>query len=194
MKCTSDEPIYMWTRGLARSCCDVFPTHFGSLMTPPERGSPFDDTYFYLKEVNDKDVVYVAAADLPIFLNKVFVKLPMTASITIVSGQEDIGGGYELFHGGREFMKTNLWGPSEYQPSLTEFISDPRLKHWFMQNYDIKGCVHQYFGGYCSAIHDVLLLKKVTPIPIGLDFHTKSEKSSAEESISPCDQQKEVGV
>jgi hypothetical protein len=95
----------------------------------------------------------------------------------LVSGSEDIGTPYELFHPTRNYSgySFNFLWPSGQRFTMKEFIRDTRLKHWFVQNYDLVGC--NYFT--CSNVNEIEhidIIKKVTPIPIGMDFHTLSEK------------------
>ena len=65
---------------------------------------------------------------------------------------------------------------------MGSFLLDPRLKKWFVQNYDLVGCNHFT----CSSLTKESIAKnktqeqmvvKVEPIPIGLDLHTLSEKN-----------------
>merc|ERR1719335_1252696 len=56
-----------------------------------------------------------------------------------------------------------------------KLLADPRLKHWFTQNYDLTGC--SLWEGCSSIEEDDQLVQKMTPIPIGLDLHTLDEKS-----------------
>lgn len=55
-----------------------------------------------------------------------------------------------------------LWSGHSMPVSPEEFIGDHRLKHWFAQNCDIEH-------------------PKITPIPIGLDYHTLAEPDANRE-------------
>ena len=80
-----------------------------------------------------------------------------------------------------------------FSPAFSHFMQ--RLATWFVQNYDLVGCNHFT----CSNLsvmpeHDVKkIIEKVVPMPIGLDFHTLSEKiknTKVDQLI--CDQRKEL--
>lgn len=61
---------------------------------------PSDSNYFYQKKIQDLDVVYVVTSDLPEFI-KVFNNLSKSIRIILVTGAEDIGAPYEIFHPNR---------------------------------------------------------------------------------------------
>ena len=65
-----------------------------------EHGNPLDDSYFNRRKIVDGDIVYVATADMPAFID-VFLSLPSTTRIILVTGCEDIGVPFELFHPNR---------------------------------------------------------------------------------------------
>lgn len=69
-----------------------------------EHGSMQDPTYFYKRKINSGDRVYVASADLPEFILNYFSKLAHTVKITLVTGCEDIGVPYEIFHPNRPYL------------------------------------------------------------------------------------------
>jgi hypothetical protein len=50
--------------------------------------------------------------------------------------------------------------PSEAMPEAQAILESPQILHWYAQNYDGTGPEH-----------------KISPIPIGIDFHTLSERS-----------------
>ena len=104
-----------------------------------------------------------------------------------------------------------IW-PKGQLMNMRQFVGDKRLAKWIVQNYDFVGC-----NAYtCSDIknttvrtaataavpaatnHDPIdgqLVKKIIPMPIGLDLHSFSEKRSMDESTSNallCDQRKEL--
>ena len=97
----------------------------------------------------------------------------------LVVGLEDIGIPYEIFHANRSrpgFQKHILWKASGGSPPITmrDFLVDPRLQRLYTQNYDLLGCT----AFYCSdvTLADSNIIKKVIPIPIGLDLHSVSIK------------------
>lgn len=67
--------IPFWSRGFARSCCDIYPNvygkHKGGFF---ESGEVSDSKYFFQKPILSGDIVYVVTSDFPKFLD-VFVKL-----------------------------------------------------------------------------------------------------------------------
>ena len=66
----------------------------------------------------------------------------------------------------------SLW-PTGQAMGMEEFINDPRLVKWFAQNYDLVGC--NLFT--CSNIlTSSSIVSKVVPVPIGIDFHSMTEK------------------
>ena len=206
--CEDDEgtvPLPMSSRGFARQCCGVYPKEFGKykpdlLLRPVslfesldravrpwayprgffEAGVHEDQHYFFKKPLGSRETVYVVTPDLSAFV-EVFLKLPPSARITLVTGSEDIGAPWEIFHPNRtgyfDYNMAKLW-PIGQRVSMRQFIADPRLVKWFAQNYDLRGC--NPFS--CSDVDpkrnkgDALLLAKVEPLPIGLDLHTLSEK------------------
>ena len=173
----------MWSIGYSRMCCDVYPANFiaGSRKTFFERGDPDDEHYFYKKRIKNGDIVYVVTSDLPGFIRDVFLKLSMSTKIVLVTGSEDIGAPYEVFHPNRpnffDYKETALW-PRGRPVSMRDFLADPRLSVWFAQNWDLDGC-NMYT---CSSLSpaDQRLLPKVVPLPIGLDLHSFGEKKTGE--------------
>lgn len=169
-----------WSQGFANLCCDVHPqiiyrkTYFNNSL---EGGDLEARTYFKYKSIHNGDVVYVASADLPYFIKNVFSRLSLDTRIILVSGCEDIGVPFELFH---PFHKdshcrslTRETCPHDFgEFSFKGFILDNRLYKWYTQNLDMSpdGCSK----GKCltneSLVH--IFRKKMHPIPIGLDFHS----------------------
>jgi hypothetical protein len=149
-------------------------------------------------EIGVNIVVYLSISNLPDFL-PLFQSLPQTARIILVSGLEDIGTPWEAWGFGRQdHFAHALWSNSKNTvESLRSFILDKRLVHWYAQNYDLVGCT----SFYCSKINDTDkdVVKKVSAIPIGVDFHTpfKASISSSErdrplEKREICRQQSEL--
>ena len=134
----------MASREFAKSCCTVYPyklgKHQGGFF---EAGVKSDPHYFYNLKIIDGDVVYVATPDLPDFVNVFFVNLPRGSRITLVTGSEDIGAPWEIFHPNRtnyfDYKMSSLW-PKGQIMGMREFILDERLVSWYAQNYDLYGC------------------------------------------------------
>jgi len=172
----------MSSRDFAKACCTVYPytlgKHSGGFF---EAGVKSDPHYFYHTKIMSGDVIYVATPDLPDFINEHFLLLSQDTRIVLVSGSEDIGTPYELFHPNRSYagyVQDALW-PKGQKIGMRTFIADPRLKAWFVQNYDLVGCNHfscSPIDASASSDLDKALVSKVIPIPIGMDFHTLSEK------------------
>lgn len=189
--------IPFWSRGFARSCCDVYPTTFGKHSGGFfEAGSPSDSSYFLKRRPKSGDVVYVATADFPIFL-ETFIELGMDVRITLITGGEDIGVPWEIFHPSRDFFDykmSALW-PKGQLMTMREFISDQRLLRWHTQNYDLIGST-SYTQSDVSVLTDEKIISKVHPIPIGLDFHSMAEKDrslSYQQALdSVCSQQESL--
>ena len=86
------------SRGFARTCCDVYPSQFGGFRGGYfEAGVASDQQYFVKKEIKSGDVIYVVSPDFPMFLDTFFV-LPASVRITLVTGCEDVGVPWEMFH------------------------------------------------------------------------------------------------
>ena len=196
-----DLAVPMSSRGFARLCCDVYPNVFdkytpqsthdlsfsGSVvrMFLPwkvrrsffEAGVQSDPRYFARHKQWSSEVVYVVTPDLSSFL-RVFLHLPANSRITLVTGSEDIGAPWEIFHPNRssyfDYNHAALW-PRGQPMTMHEFIADPRLVMWYAQNYDLLGCNH-YTCSAVDAIRDAQIVSKVRPLPIGLDLHSLSEK------------------
>eukprot|EP00747_Dinoflagellata_sp_TGD_P181942 gnl/TRDRNA2_/TRDRNA2_35966_c0_seq1.p1 gnl/TRDRNA2_/TRDRNA2_35966_c0~~gnl/TRDRNA2_/TRDRNA2_35966_c0_seq1.p1 ORF type:complete len:460 (-),score=31.59 gnl/TRDRNA2_/TRDRNA2_35966_c0_seq1:18-1397(-) len=186
-------PPVMWTRGFSRVCCNVYVKCYGpfswaegslsndyreetsllqedrheSLLSDESKLS-YDWALPHLSQPHAK--VYVPSLDMREFVHT-FEKLPSNASVTLVTGQGISGVPRELWGEGR---------PDRARaPSMPyrDFIADPRLNHWFVQNYDLTGCMPWSDGKYCSKISEYdPLAQKVTPIPLGIDLHTHAEK------------------
>ena len=73
----------------------------------------------------------------------------MSARVTVVNTHDDWSNPIEIFTGGARkrspgYMEV-AWGKSEDSRAerlekLKNFIGDKRLKHWYVQNYDLLGC------------------------------------------------------
>lgn len=179
-------PLPMWSWGFARVCCDIYPSYFirkGFF----ESGDQSDKTYFGQQPLPTKGIVYVVTSDFSLLLEK-FIQLPPNARIILVTGSEDIGTPYELFHPNRknffDYKMSSLW-PHGQKMSLKNFLLDPRLVRWYAQNYDLVGCNHYTCSNLVvsstnvmnvSSTEDRALVDKVVAIPIGLDLHSVAEK------------------
>eukprot|EP01036_Dinobryon_divergens_P051898 gene51898-69455_t len=154
-----------------------------------------DDSYILKRNWTTGGLIYVASKDFPTFLN-IFLDLPKHTSIVLISGLEDMGSPWELWHPNRsEFEVVWSHGPRP-TISLKEFILDPRLSRWYTQNYDLVGC--SPYG--CSDISPWTednnnILSKVFPLPIGIDFHSyagKGDMNTAAAKMSICRQVAEL--
>jgi hypothetical protein len=178
--------IYMplWSWGFVHQCCDIYPRAFGRKHYSKQNQIYFDtgghndnEIYFYNKEIKNNSFIFLAHSHFPDFL-KLFLQLPMDYVITLLTGLEDVGTPYEMFHThiGRPNVQLKSWPLSNGTilniPPLTmrDFIMDKRLKKWYTTQYDLIGC-NVYT---CSDVHlhEINLMNKVIPLPVGVDFHT----------------------
>ena len=126
-----------WSRGFARSCCTSYPKRFVKHYKGYfEAGDLTDPLYFlkYRRHIRDGDILYVAVADVPRF-TRVFSELPQDVRITLVTGQEDIGAPYEIFHpnrpGHKHYRMSELWAwPNTQRMTMREFLADKRLHRY----------------------------------------------------------------
>jgi hypothetical protein len=156
--------VYTRSWGLSRSCCDVFPR-------AGEERVMGDPNYFLQKNIiKNNSSIYVFIQDLPIFIKLVFLELPIYFRVTLVTGMDDFGAPIEIFSAkGRFKVKPPI--------SMRQFLSDPRLHRWYVQNYDLVGC--SAVEKLCSDLNKVeenIFSRKVFPIPIGIDLHTFAGK------------------
>eukprot|EP01036_Dinobryon_divergens_P027084 gene27084-35798_t len=180
--CDNRSPVPMWSWALSRTCCDIFPLN-------GEARVMGDPNYILKNTFLRQNIVYVFIQDLPIFVNLVFIQLPMDHQVTLVTGMDDFGAPYEIFNPkGRFKVKPPI--------SMRQFLLDPRLKRWYVQNYDIVGC--NRLSNLCSDVtkqEEAALTAKVVPIPIGMDFHSFADKGSMD--LQPfqektCSQRKQL--
>lgn len=223
-----DDWMTIWSRGIARACCDIYPSHFigeralalavsdrladqfselsgfrggtlGCLMedlcsNPSPKTNTYDVFVNALSKVKGIRV-YVSQRDFGRFVNKVFLKLPSSASLVLVVAQEDGGAPMELF-GQADRTSRSIGG----LPPLRGFLADSRLQHMYVQNYDLVGCHLNYMNSErykhhgCNYTVEESLQSKVSPIPIGLDYHTADEKKrlsqKPQDAIPVCMQQR----
>ncbi|KAJ1620380.1 hypothetical protein T492DRAFT_1078469 [Pavlovales sp. CCMP2436] len=176
--------LTVWSRGLMRSCCDLWPEKFVTVLKHGggQAYGEHGDIDWASAPIRNGSILYVPSLDMPSFVRR-FVAFPPSARVTVVSGAEDIG------------QPRELWGlgPRRDQSvpmaiGLDAFLLDLRLLHWWVQNYDMVGC--NLFSACSPTLPDSAMARKVSPIPIGLDFHTLAEKRSP--NISACKQQAEL--
>ena len=161
----------VWSRGFAL-CADVAP--------PAWEGGACERGTGRVAEwgaVRDGAVVYVPACNLPEFVAGAFAALNATARIVLVSGGEDVGVPLELWGGARRLVGSET--PLSFgDASLRAFLCDARLAAWFVQNYDLAGRDAAALPRRCA--------RKVRPLPIGADLHSRHERSPVHEP--PCAQ------
>jgi len=183
------QPI--WDQGFSRVCCDVHPRSYvptcvglaflgndacNILESATGLGGPF--TFGDLSYTNEiarmsqpGAIVYVSRFMIVYFLD-VFVQLPPTASLVLVTGNGDCGMPREQWGEGREdhddigCLQLHDWEDMKTRMHYTELIQDSRLRHWFAQNYDLTGCSPH--AGCSPWSRDQGWTRKVSPIPIGL--------------------------
>jgi hypothetical protein len=181
--CVDMSTFGMFSWGFSQNCCDIYPSSI-VVNCGFEGGDVRDDSYFKLNKVkqngaHQSTVVYISTSDFPEFLTT-FLKLSASTRIILVTGLEDIGVPWELWGNGRNNIN-ELWNKTAYgKPviSFQQFILDKRLLHWYTQNYDLVGC--NIFT--CSSIKaNDTIVKKITPIPIGVDFHSRVKRFEGNE-------------
>mmetsp|Transcript_6934 Transcript_6934/g.12814 ORF Transcript_6934/g.12814 Transcript_6934/m.12814 type:complete len:465 (-) Transcript_6934:38-1432(-) len=179
-------------REFSRVCCDYGATVYRlskGFEVSAERGVYSYRLAFkeYMKKGEDKAIVFVPIADLKGFIDDFFLRLPRTAQITLVTGQED-SGPLEAFGYGRSKFYQDI------SISFHEFLEDNRLHYWFTQNYDIGNCLDvPAMGSNCvNPTVTRKQLNKIGAIPLGIDFHTTSEKvfRYSKDFEPPLEQQK----
>lgn len=199
-KCPETNATFpFWSRGFARTCCDVYPTLFGKHKGGFfEAGGLSDSTYFMKRSAISGDIIYVAIADFPVFL-EVFLRFDSAMRITLVTGGDDIGAPWEIFHPNRnyrDYKMSALW-PNGQVITMRQFLADTRLIRWYAQNYDLVGN-SSFSKSDVNEVNDKEIIAKVFPLPIGLDFHTQAEKNSKlslqQASDSVCDQNNDLSV
>jgi hypothetical protein len=161
---------------------DYFPTKLQGGGSLHNIGDKMDKDYIWINahRIKDGAVLGVLPRDMPLFIETIFNKLPMSARVTVVNTHDDWSNPIEIFTGGARkrspgYMEV-AWGKSEDSRAerlekLKNFIGDKRLKHWYVQNYDLLGCsfwtnseIYEFKEGF-SSTHRAF--QKVSPIPIG---------------------------
>eukprot|EP01041_Mallomonas_annulata_P011623 gene11623-24337_t len=190
-RCSNISAMPMWSWALTRQCCDIYPHKIGSHSYRYEGGDLMDNSYFHKKSITNGSIVYVASIDFPRFL-RIFKTLPSSIRIVIVSGIEDIGVPWELFHSSRGEWSV-LWGGKAPPITMRKFIEDSRLIRWYTQNYDLVGCnVFSCSDVKTNNTDDQHIIDKVVPIPIGMDFHTEAGKGVVLEDAAGMENNKGV--
>jgi len=148
-------PAPLWSWDFATQCCEVHP-------------DGEKDTSYLHADLTNGSAVYVRVTKLTDFVDK-FLLLPTTYRITLVTGMDDFGP-VELFS-----ERCRLGNGLHAKLTLEQFLGDERLVAWFAQNYD-AGC--SPVTGICTPVdlYGKVVLRKLRPIPLGIDLHTWAEK------------------
>ena len=152
---------------------------------PQKRGNPKDAQYFWRKKsffVNSFNassfsskrpvIVFLLPADVAAFIRNVFMALPSTARVILITGKADCGAPLELFTGGLRYehpphfvFNDGKRTTESRLRSMIDFILDERLVHWYAQNFDMLGCGAFTGNSPIDANHPVA--KKISMLPIG---------------------------
>lgn len=124
-----------------------------------------DPHYFMTRSIRNASTVYVAINDLPYFVNQAFLWLPSSYRINLVTGLDDFSAPVEVMssNGGRLGAHASV--------GMGDFLEDPRLHRWFVQNYDLEGCnpvlkICSDLTSLDNSLSD-MYKAKVWPLPIG---------------------------
>ncbi len=139
-------PETVWCHEIARRC-DFFPSRLDASGSGPFWDAAAED----YRGIFDGSAVHVTSRDIHGFFQEIFPSL--TSRIILVTGNEDWG------------VPREIWSvpaaPETSRPPLRlhylDVLNDDRIIHWHTQNRDLRD-------------HP-----KLSPIPIGCDFHTLSE-------------------
>ena len=178
LPCNVSTALPVWSWGIRRACCDVFP----NLKIAESEGPPSDVSHLSQGKIQQRSIVYVYASDFLYFLT-LFRKFPSHYRITLVTGNGDFSAPFHLMGEPYPFFLyyDNPATDSERSEKVREFLSDKRLHRWYAQNFDLEGC--NPITNLCSDLSKQeveIFVKKVRPIPIGLDFHTFAGKGDME--------------
>ncbi|GBG32186.1 Hypothetical Protein FCC1311_084112 [Hondaea fermentalgiana] len=181
-------------REFSRTCCELGPSVYRASTTferwtkyygKGERGiyDYKEALRHFLASGQRMARVFVPMTMMDDFVRDFFLPLPDDTRIVLVTGQEDCGPA-EIFGFGRASCRMRI------PISLPMFVLDPRLVHWFAQNYDFEHCdkIAAIKTACSSPRLPPLALAKLSPIPIGMDYHTDSEKANLLR-ISPARQE-----
>mmetsp|Transcript_22348 Transcript_22348/g.63401 ORF Transcript_22348/g.63401 Transcript_22348/m.63401 type:complete len:475 (+) Transcript_22348:54-1478(+) len=186
----SPDQLPMWDLGFSRLCCDVHPRTYVPLCAwmafigedrcnVRESAEPIREFTWGLVDYRNEiarmsepgAIVYVTRGAMQDFLDA-FAQLPSTASLILVTGNGDCGMPREQWgeglrqRGNPGCFLIHDWKDMRTRMHYKELIQDPRLRHWFAQNYDLTGCTPH--SGCSSWSRDQAWTHKITPIPIGL--------------------------
>lgn len=148
-------PHPLWSWDFATQCCEVHP-------------DGEKDTSYLHADLTNGSAVYVKVTQLTDFVEK-FLLLPSTHRISLVTGMDDFGP-VELFS-----ERCRIGNGLHGKLTLEQFLNDERLVVWYAQNYDV-GC--SPITGICTPVdlYDKPVLRKLQPLPLGIDLHTWAEK------------------
>jgi hypothetical protein len=119
--------------------------------------------------------VFVNTSALPEFMCRIWPKIARDRRIVLITGDSDFGAPGEIWRRVKERTTANAENTDFVE--LRNFLSDRRLKKWFVQNYDF-GFEPQRWSAEISSLR-ATDLAKIVALPIGLDFHTLAEKTSS---------------
>lgn len=139
---------FIWNVGLALQCDIKIPRH------PYFR---FDRTPY--NKIAEGQIVWVNSNFIIPFLKHVFPKVK--GPIVVVTNDH--------------FVSLPLEIPKKYHAIYNRFLNNPKLKHWFTQNYAIE------------TPHP-----KISPLPLGIDFHTLNYISYWGEPMMTAQEQEKV--
>lgn len=165
-------PKYVWNLGFAQKC-DITPFPNGLPAEYPNGDRPYLNPKYYIKNVKDGDVIWLHLARFKEFVKYVFPKIQSRFILVLNDGDESFP--FMLHSGARDqSFRGKDW--MSYKESLWKFLSDKRVIHIFSQNVD-----------------GMLPHKKISCLPIGLDFHTVAHKKGGfGESYSNVQRQEEI--
>ena len=164
-------PRVVWSRGIMRKCCDVYPRRIGRLGDGTKHEGSLDIDWRTVAIPNEERSLR-ASAQLGIFAERL-LSLPTSMRVSVVAGGEDVGVPREIFEPAAR-TEYRASAPRQ-QVSLERFLGDSRLVHLFAQNYDLLGC--NPFSGCAAKGMPLRLVSRVSPLPLGLDLHTLAEKT-----------------
>lgn len=122
------------------------------------------------EDIEDGSIISIRTYQLPDFINYIFSRIYASIVLITTDSDESIPSDiWRNYQGGLNALPVrNLPSPII---GFDEFLNSPRLLHWYTSNFEDK------------FKHD-----KITPIPLGLDYHTLFYS----EGISPYSQEKDL--
>lgn len=148
-------------------------------------------------------VVGVNSAALPQFFSKIWPHVHPNVRCVILSADSDWGVPGEVWAKNKQLCAQGETSTPGLLPSLRDVLEDPRLVSWFTQNYDFGFGCHLDIARSCSSdphshvcgssilepqpagscnsmtLLTAAPLHKLRPLPIGLDFHSLSQKAAS---------------